>query len=119
MDRNDVGTFHWAVGLVLAISLVAPWAGREVVNYIVNMCSALTAVAYLYTCLISMRVAERAWARVMSGVGALCAAGFLVLLLWPGSSGSLGRLELIALGVWVAMGLAVYLVAQRGVSRGV
>lgn len=112
-QRNDVGVFHRAVWFVLAISLVAPWAGREVVNYIVNMCSALTAVAYLYTCLISVQATDRARARVMSGIGALCAVGFLSLLFWPTSSSRLGTLELIALAVWVAGGAVVYVASGR------
>lgn len=113
MERNEAGVFHRAVWLVLAISLIAPWAGREVVNYIVNMCSALTAVAYLYTCLISMRVADERRARVLSAVGALCAVGFLALLFWPTSSGRLGTLEMVALAVWVAAGAVVYAVARK------
>lgn len=109
--RNDAGVFHAAVWFVLAISLVAPWAGREVVNYIVNMCSALTAVAYLYTCAISVGVAEKGRAKALSAVGALAALGFLGLLLTPESPGQLGTLEFVALGIWVAAGAVVFLVA--------
>lgn len=105
--------FHRAVGFVLVISLVAPWAGREVVNYIVNMCSALTAVAYLYTCVISVKVADHTRARVMSAIGAACAVGFLWLLFWPTSSGRLGTLEMIVLAVWVASGAVVHAFARR------
>ncbi|WP_203567063.1 APC family permease [Aestuariimicrobium ganziense] len=110
--RNRVGVFGWAVGLVLVISLIAPWAGREVVNYIVNMCSALTAVAYLYTCLISTRIADHTGARIRSAVGVLCALGFLWLLFWPTSPGRLGNLELVALAVWVAAGVVVAWLAR-------
>lgn len=112
MQRNKAGVFHYAVGFVLAISLIAPWAGREVVNYIVNMCSALTAVAYLYTCLISIRVADETRAKVLSAFGAACSVGFLWLLLWPTSPGRLGTLEMVALGLWLVAGVVVYLVAR-------
>lgn len=116
-ERNSAGVFHRAVWFVLAISLLAPWTGREVINYIVNMCSVLAAIAYLYTCWISMRVAEERRARILSGIGMLCAVIFLGLLLLPGSPSQLGTLEFIALGLWLVAGIVVYVWSRRRVAE--
>jgi len=97
--------------------LLAPWTGREVINYIVNMCSVLAAIAYLYTCWISMRVAEERRARILSGIGMLCAVIFLGLLLLPGSPSQLGTLEFIALGLWLVAGIVVYVWSRRRVAE--
>ncbi|MBW3084873.1 hypothetical protein KEM60_01062 [Austwickia sp. TVS 96-490-7B] len=108
---NPIGVYDQAVLFALAISLIAPWAGREVVNYIVNMCSVLAGVAYLSTCYISARIGvgrERTQARV----GVAASAAFLLLLLVPGSPGQLGAPEFGALAMWVLAGVAVYRVRR-------
>ncbi|GAB79009.1 amino acid/polyamine/organocation transporter, APC superfamily [Austwickia chelonae] len=112
LRRNQAGVHDRAVLLALGIGLIAPWAGREVVNYIVNMCSVLAGVAYLSTCLISTRVGDGAerWRAV---VGVLASLVFLMLLLLPGSPGRLGSTEFVALAVWVAAGVVVYLARRR------
>lgn len=116
LRRNQVGVHDQAVLLALGIGLIAPWAGREVVNYIVNMCSVLAGVAYLSTCLISTGVG-RGVERMRSVVGVLASSVFLLLLLYPGSPGHLGATEFVALGVWVALGALVYLVRRPLVLR--
>lgn len=109
LRANDRNVFDKAVLAVLGISLLAPWAGREVVNYIVGMSSLLAAVAYAYTCFISTRLAPTQIKRILSAIGVLCSVGFVALLLWPGSPGRLGGAALAFLLAWIGLGTVVYL----------
>ena len=108
LRTNDRHVFDRAVLAVLGISLLAPWAGREVVNYVVDMSSLLAAVAYAYTCFISTRVARTRPKGALSAVGLLCSTGFIALLLWPGSPGRLSGFAMVFLLVWVVLGAVVY-----------
>ncbi|MGV8979070.1 MAG: APC family permease [Cellulomonas sp.] len=102
-----------AILAILGVSLLAPWAGRAVVNYIVDMSSMLAAVAYAATCFISMRIAGKAVDRVSSGVGLMFSLGFIALLSVPGSPGQLSVPAMVMLGIWLAIGLVVYLRARN------
>nr|WP_275895854.1 APC family permease [Austwickia chelonae] len=117
LRRNQAGVHDRAVLLALGIGLIAPWAGREVVNYVVNMCSVLAGVAYLSTCLISTRVGHGG-ERSQAVVGVLASLAFLLLLLVPGSPGQLGTTEFVALGVWMAIGVVVYVMRRPQIGLG-
>ncbi|MDN4479802.1 APC family permease [Demequina muriae] len=105
---DDRHVLNRAVLLILGVSLIAPWAGREAVNYIVDMSSLLAAIAYAYTCFISIRIGNVTLERVYAAVGLACSVGFIALLLWPGSPGQLSGPAMGALVVWAAMGLVVF-----------
>ncbi|MCL3859641.1 APC family permease [Actinotalea sp. K2] len=107
--RSGKHVLDRAVLAVLGVSLLAPWAGREVVNYIVDMSSMLAAVAYAYTCFISMRIGRAGAERNLSLVGLAFSVGFIALLAWPGSPGQLSVPAMVMLGVWVIIGTIVYL----------
>jgi len=47
--------------------------------------------------------------KVLSGVGAVIAIIFMLLLLIPGSPGALGPQSLIALAVWIVIGVVFFL----------
>ncbi len=52
---NENGVFKNAVLFATFISLMAPWFGREVILWIVDMASFGAAVAYMYVCLIAFK----------------------------------------------------------------
>jgi amino acid transporter len=112
-DRNDRNVLSKAVLAILAVNLLAPWAGREVINYIVDMSSMLAAIAYGYTCFISMRIAKTLFSRVLSGIGLAFSLGFVALLTWPGSAGQLSTPAMVVLIIWLALGSIVYLFGRR------
>lgn len=110
---NAKHVLNRAVLVILGVSLIAPWAGREAVNYIVDMSSLLAAIAYAYTCFISVRIGRAALERLYSAIGLAFSVGFIVLLLWPGSPGQLSGPAMGALAVWAAIGLVVYVRARK------
>lgn len=91
-----------------AASLLAPWFGREVIVWVVDMAAVGTACGYLYTCLAACSVVAGRPARVNAVFGAVLSAGFLVLLLVPGMPGFMAMPSWIALGAWVALGALFY-----------
>lgn len=110
---NDRHVLDKAVLAILAVNLVAPWAGREVVNNIVDMSSMLAVVAYGYTCFISVRIADTLASKVLSAIGLAFSLGFIALLAWPGSPGQLSGPAAVVLGIWLVIGVIVYLRARN------
>ncbi|HLS45009.1 MAG TPA: APC family permease [Ornithinicoccus sp.] len=118
------GTPALAIWFVTAICLVAPWFGREALVWVVDMSAVGVTIAYTYTCLAAFRLFNWSGApevpgepdgvrstpkKVMSALGALVGVGFFLLLMTPGSPAQLGTESLIALGVWVVLGIVFYL----------
>ncbi len=102
------GTPRNALLFTGAVSLLAPWFGREVIVWVVDMAAVGTACGYLYTCLAAFSVARRRRARVEAVLGALLSAGFLVLLCVPGMPGFMALPSWIALAGWIALGALFY-----------
>lgn len=124
------------VGIITtcAICLIAPWFGREVLLWIVDMAATGVAIAYFYCCAAAYRcfkwnVASTGkhyegcvspFKKILSLLGALSALSFLSLLLIPGSPGALKTPSWIALIVWGLLGLALYVHRREhifGVSK--
>lgn len=113
-------TPHHAILFVGVVSLVAPWMGREVILWIVNMSAVGTAVGYLYTSVAAFVLARRmagqkgmAGQAVVSAVGIVLSLGFLVLLLVPGMPGFMAMQSWIALGAWILLGGIFFLTKVR------
>ena len=102
------GTPRNALAFTGAVSLLAPWFGREVIVWVVDMAAVGTACGYLYTCLAAFSVTRRPRARVEAVLGALLSAGFLILLCVPGMPGFMAPPSWIALGGWIALGALFY-----------
>jgi len=118
------------VGIIFTagVCLVAPWFGREVLLWVVDMSAIGVTIAYTYTCLVAFKLFR--WSgsptkdgdldgtsssvkKVLSLLGALTGVTFLALLLLPGSPAQLGPQSAVALVVWCVLGLAFYLLRLR------
>ena len=94
-----------------AISLAAPWFGREVIGWIVDMAALGTAFGYFYTCVAAVRVTETRDSpasptdRTYARIGTMLSLGFITLLCVPGMPGFMATPSWIALAVWVGLGL--------------
>ncbi len=112
---SQKGTPKNALIFVLIVSLTAPFFGREVLGWVVDMCSVGISAAYLITSLSAFKQgrADGLVKYQVSGiVGSIVSAGFLVLLLVPGMPGFLSTPSLIALGIWVVLGLGFFLASK-------
>ncbi|WP_449355074.1 APC family permease [Virgibacillus natechei] len=110
------------------VCLISPWFGRQILTWIVDMSSVGVTIAYIYTCVVAFKAFT--WSegslvvhrnkympsvaapvkKSFSLVGALIGFVFLGLLLIPNSPAFMGAPSLIALVIWVALGVIFYLV---------
>ena len=113
-------TPYIAILFVMAVSLLAPWFGREVLGWIVDMSSIGAAIGYAFTSasvIVTIRKNKDAgvWLKINSVVGTVLSVCFIVMLLSPKSLGfgGLGTESRIALAVWCVLGIVFYLITNR------
>ena len=96
----------------MIISLFAPWFGREILLWIVDMTSVGAAIVFAYTTASAAIMAKRHghWGQVVIGiVGCIFSLFFLALLLIPGMPGYLAFQSRVILVVWIVIGFLFYL----------
>lgn len=109
------------------VAMLAPWFGREVLLWVVDMSSIGVSIAYLYTCYTAYVLFK--WSRdgvknpaihvvapfkkFLALIGVLSSITFIGLLLIPGSPAFLGIESRIALAVWVVLGIVFYLFKRK------
>ncbi|SIT73539.1 APC family permease [Edaphobacillus lindanitolerans] len=120
-------TPYVGIAFTVGLSMVAPWFGREVLMWVVDMSSIGVSIAYFYTCFTAYKLygwsadSERTSSvfvvspikKSMALLGAIASAIFVALLLVPGSPAVLGKESLIALLIWTALGGIFYLVKRQ------
>ncbi len=113
---NRKASPDYAILSIMVLSLLAPWFGREVLGWIVDMTSVGASVVFAYTCAASAVLAKRRRQpfRIFLGVlGLLFSLFFIVLLLVPGMPGFLSVPSWICLGVWVLMGVVFFMIIRK------
>ncbi len=124
-------TPYVSIIFTVAISLLAPWFGRQALVWVVDMSSIGVTVAYLYTCytaysLFKWKMDEdfnpkinvvSPFKKAFAGLGVIVSFVFLLLLLIPGSPAFLGIESRIALGVWIVLGIIFYLVKRKEINE--
>ncbi|NCC78446.1 MAG: APC family permease [Clostridia bacterium] len=111
--ENENGVFSVGIGFITLVSFLAPWLGREVIIYIVDMSSFLAAITYFYVSWISMKKVKGI-SRFITGIGALVSLVFIGLLVIPGSPGQLSGPSMVMLLLWTVLGVFYY---WRNASR--
>ncbi len=97
---------------IMAVSIIAPFLGREVLEWIVDMTSVSAAIAYLYTSASAVKLAKQKshkrqyW---IGFIGSLLSVIFLLLLLVPGMPGYLSNQSMIMLIIWCVLGGIFYI----------
>lgn len=101
----------YALGAITCISLGAPFVGRRVLLWIVNMSSLGAVTAYLYTSVSSLVIYKREHGKVSiwSLAGIMISLTFMLLMLLPNLSTSLEKESYIALIVWSILGLEFFI----------
>ena len=104
----------------MGASLFAPWFGREILIWIVDMTSVGAAIVFAYTtasaAIISKRHGDKGhmW---LGFVGCLCSLFFLSLLIIPGMPGYLSFQSRVVLLIWIAVGVLFYLKIRKTYVR--
>lgn len=119
------GTPYVGIIFTCLFCLAAPWFGRPVLLWIVDMSAVGVTIAYFYTCLTAFKLfkwthrktADQRQAspvkKMMALLGVASGLTFLGLLLIPGTSASLGVESLIALGIWIVVGFVFYMMKRK------
>jgi amino acid transporter len=110
---------------VMCICSIAPFFGREVLNWVVDMAAVGTGVGYFFTCAGAYMVLTKNLmpksdddiSPIMAAAGALVSLGVIVLQVVPGMPAFLSGPCWAALAVWVAMGAVFYVVAMKRFSH--
>ncbi len=100
-----------AILAIAGVSLIAPWFGREVLSWIVDMTAFGTSIVFLYTTLAAAKVAGRNRNKkqvFLSLLGSLFCISFILALVLPNIPGHLTTPSVIALVVWAAIGAAYW-----------
>lgn len=105
---NDNRAQKNSIIFVSIVSIFACFFGREVVSWIVDMCSFGAAITYFYVCLNTFRIAKERSTRVVGCVGAVFSLLFMLLLLIPWSPAALSAPALIFLCVWILAGVGFF-----------
>ena len=107
---------------IMVISMTAPWFGREVLGWIVDMSSIGAAIGYGYTSLAAYKTLKadtqekKPVLKVLSVLGMVFSVIFVGLLLVPGAPSFLAPQSWVCLGIWVVLGVIFFCVTRRKTS---
>ena len=122
-------TPYISVIFTVALSMIAPWFGREALTWVVDMSSVGVTIAYFYTCYTAFTLftwneadalkKENAvyspFKKILALLGVIASIVFLALLLIPGSPAFLGLESRIALIAWIVLGFVFYLIKRKDI----
>jgi amino acid transporter len=114
------GTPRNAIIFIMILSLFAPWFGREILSWIVDMTSVGAAIVFGYTTAAAAFIAYKHKHFTQMGVGilgCLFSVFFLSLLIVPGMPGYLTFQSRVILLAWIAIGLIFYLIIRKSYVR--
>ena len=110
------GTPRNAIFFTMAASLFAPWFGREILNWIVDMTSVGAAIVFAYTTASAAIIAKRQNNRkyvILGIIGCIFSLFFLSLLIIPGMPGYLAIQSRVVLVAWIALGVLFYMIIRK------
>lgn len=117
-------TPYVAILFVMAVSLCAPWFGREVLGWVVDMSSIGAAIGYGFTSAATFMTLRKEkdggkFMQINAMIGVVFSLLFVVILLSPASLGfgGLSTPARIALAVWCVLGAGFYLYARKSKKK--
>ncbi len=115
--ENKFGAMKNTIYFVSVVGIIASFFGREVVIWIVDMCSFGAAVTYFYVCLITFKQSRVKVEKVFGLIGVIISLSIGLLLLLPFSPAHLTMPPLILLAVWTGIGLIYGIIHFRKKSK--
>ncbi|MFV0314552.1 MAG: APC family permease, partial [Anaerotignum sp.] len=106
------GTPKNAILFMMLLALIAPWFGRQVLAWIVDMTCVGAAMGFTYTCASATKIAKRdgdksqMW---ISALGIAVSSIFLIITFVPGMPGFLSTPSFIILGIWSIVGIIFFM----------
>ncbi|MBE0450288.1 MAG: APC family permease [Clostridia bacterium] len=106
------GTPHHAILFILVIIISAPFFGKQVIKWIVDMSALGGALVFFYTSFTAYRISEGI-EKTVGLVATIFSVVFLLLLVIPSSPGFLSTPSIIALCIWSGLGAILYWIDTR------
>lgn len=108
---TPAGTPKNGIIFMMVLALIAPWFGRQVLAWIVDMTCVGAGLGFVYTCAAAMVTAKKAGDKgqmYFSALGVAVASVFLIITFVPGMPGFLSVPSFIILGVWTVLGIIFF-----------
>lgn len=118
---DKYGTPVNAIIFVMVMSLFAPWFGREILIWIVDMTSVGAAIVFAYTTASAAITGKRNGDRkytVFGVLGCIFSLFFLSLLVIPGMPGYLSFQSRVVLLIWILIGIVFYFIIRKSYVKG-
>ena len=115
------GTPVNAILFTMVMSLFAPWFGREILLWIVDMTSVGAAIVFAYTTASAAIIAKKNGDKmniVWGILGCVFSLFFLSLLIIPGMPGYLTVQSRVVLFVWIMIGILFYFIIRKDYVKG-
>ena len=115
------GTPKNGIIFTMCASLFAPWFGREILIWIVDMTSVGAAIVFAYTTASAAIIARKKNDRLqmwIGWIGCIFSMFFLSLLIIPGMPGYLSFQSRVVLFAWIAIGVVFYLIIRKNYVKG-
>ena len=115
------GTPSKAILFVMVMSLFAPWFGREILLWIVDMTSVGAAIVFAYTTASAAIIGYKNGSRkytIFGIIGCLFSLFFLSLLVIPGMPGYLSFQSRVVLLIWILIGVVFYFIIRKNYVKG-
>ncbi len=117
--QNKAKVYANSILFIAFVSMLAPFFGRKVIIYIVDLCSVLAALTYAYVCFIGIRLAGKKFGKITSGIGFIISLSFILLLIIPASPVFLSIPSLLFMAVWALLGLGYYYMYAKNKNQSV
>ena len=118
---SKAGTPKNALLFMMILALIAPWFGRQVLSWIVDMTCVGAGAGFLYTCCSATVLAKHDGNKkqfAISALGIAVASIFLIITFIPGMPGFLSIPSWIILGVWIILGFIFYFQIRGNYEHG-
>lgn len=105
-----------AIIFMMTLAIIAPFFGREVLGWLVDMTSVGAGMGFTYTCASALKIAKREGDKdqvIISAIGLAFAAFFMLLLVIPKSPGFLSLQAWGFLLVWFAIGAVFFFLNRK------
>ena len=115
------GTPDKAIIFLMLISLPCPWFGRSALVYIVDMTCVGAAIGFTYTCATATMMSRKeglTGQMIISAIGTVLSAFFIILSFIPGSPGFLSIPSFVILGIWIVLGIIFWFVIKERFLHG-
>lgn len=105
-----------AIIFMMTLAIIAPFFGREVLGWLVDMTSVGAGMGFTYTCASALKIAKREGDKdqvIISAIGLAFATFFMLLLVIPKSPGFLSIQAWGFLLVWFAIGAVFFFLNRK------